>query len=182
MKFEPQNLEELDEVQPNRIGILNIPDTELESKINLLYIMMNTQQGERVMNYDFGVPFTSQTLSEQYSFSNTEAFEYYLISTLEKKIEDYFPEFTLINLESYVENNFDERTGSLIIKCLWSYIGKWKFNSISVIKPNDKMGTTFSGVEQLELSGIETTDVVSNKMITNIINNIKLQLDSGEIE
>lgn len=182
MKFEPQNLEELSEVQPNQIGILSVPDTEFQSKVNLLYILMNTQQGEKVMDYNFGVPFTSHTLAEQYSFSNTEAFEYFLISVLEKKIDEYFPEFTLLNLESYVENSYNKKTSSLIIKCLWSYVNKWKFNSISVVKPNDKMGTTFSNIEQLELDETLTNDVVSNKMMINIINNIKLQLDSGEIE
>jgi len=54
------------------------------------------------------------------------------------------------------------------------------FNSFSVIKPNNKFGTLLSTVTQYEITFGTPKDVVSRKMMTNIVNNIKAQLSSKE--
>jgi len=111
------SLSSISQINTNQIGILNVPDTELQSQINLLYIMLNTQNGEKVMDYEFGVPFTSK-MFEQYNTSTEELFELELSQTLKEKITRYFPNFSLLSLESYFEGLIVEQNQILIIKCL----------------------------------------------------------------
>jgi len=169
------SLSSISQINTNQIGILNVPDTELQSQINLLYIMLNTQNGEKVMDSEFGVPFTSK-MFEQYNTSAEELFELDLSQTLKEKIARYFPNFSLLSLESYFEGLTVEQNQILIIKCLWSYLDKFKFNSISVVNINDKMGSLISPIENFDGQKTNTTDVLSNKMIINVINTIQQQL------
>jgi len=180
MKFEP-TLSELSNTKVNGIGILNIPDTEFESKLSLLYILLNTQEGEKIMDYDFGIKLTSQTF-ESINVANLEAFEFELIEMIKNKVTKYIPDFELSDLEAFIEGNFSGPNGALIIKCLWVYRKKWMFNSFSVVKPNNKFGTLLSTVTQYEINVGSPSDVVSRKIMTNIVNNIKLQLSSKELE
>lgn len=172
---EPINLSisELSEINTNEIGILNVPDTELQSQINLLYVMLNTQQGEKVMDYEFGVPFTSQ-LFEQYHISSEQMFELNLSEIIKSKAKKYFPNFSLLTLESYFEGIANSESQIMIIKCLWSYLDKFKFNSISVVDANNKMGSLISPIEFVgENEDNESADVVTSKAINNIVNLLK---------
>ena len=110
-------LSELPNLKINTIGILNIPDTEFESKINLLYVLLNTQEGEKVMDYDFGIKLTSQTF-ESLNVTNLETFEFQLIEMIKSKVSKYIPDFELSDLEAFIEGNFSGPNSSLIIKCI----------------------------------------------------------------
>jgi len=54
MKTDPLQ-EELNLISPNKIGLIDPPDTEFESQIHLLYTMLNTLEGEMVYNESFGM-------------------------------------------------------------------------------------------------------------------------------
>jgi len=114
---EPKTIDEFKQIEINKIGILNVPDTELESILNLFYVFLNTQQGEKIMDYDFGVPFTS-LLFNQYSYLNSVNFDNELITFLEEKVKYYFPYFRLLDLETIAERDLlGDQISKLIIKC-----------------------------------------------------------------
>jgi len=77
------------------------------------------------MDYEFGVPFTSK-MFDQYNSSNEDLFEIELSQLLSEKTAKYFPNFSLLNLESYYEGLTNEENQILIIKCLWAYLDKFK--------------------------------------------------------
>ena len=168
------SLSSISQINTNQIGILNVPDTELQSQINLFYVMLNTQNGEKIMDYEFGVPFTSK-MFDQYNSSNEDLFEIELSQLLSEKTAKYFPNFSLLNLESYYEGLTNEENQILIIKCLWAYLDKFKFNSISIISINNKMGSLISPIENFDGEKTNASDILSSKMIVNIINTIQQQ-------
>lgn len=180
MKYDPTNYE-LNLVDSNNVGILNIPDTEFESKVNLLNILLNTQEGELVMNHEFGINLTSLSF-ELYNYNNNEAFEFQLINLFKTKANQFVPEFQLIDLESHVESNFSEKNGSIIVKILWIYNNKFKFNTLSVIKQNNKFATILSNVDLYDDNTQEPKDVITKKMLINIVNDLKIKLATKELQ
>jgi len=117
MKSEPENIEEMKNIISNKVGILVVPDTEFESKLNLLYIMLNTSNGELVNDYEFGVDFTSK----MYDIMNTENndFEFQIINTLKTRTKKYLPDMKLIDIETHLtSNNLSDPSASLVVKCL----------------------------------------------------------------
>lgn len=178
MKFEPENLEEIKNIVSNKVGILVVPDTELESKLNLLYVIMNTSNGELVNDYEFGIDFTNR----MHDIMNTENndFEFQIMDILKIKTKKYLPDITLVDIETHLtSNNLSNPSASLVVKCLWSYRDKYSFNSISVIKTNDKFGSLLSNVVQYEQSNDKPSDVISRKVMVNMINTIMEQLETG---
>jgi hypothetical protein len=77
-------------VRINTDGIFKIPKSILESKLNLLFILMNTRKGELVLNYNFGLLF------EEYLFEEFNSG----FSTLKKEL--------IREIETSVLNNINE--------------------------------------------------------------------------
>jgi len=46
---------ELNSIDPNKLNILSSPKTEFESKLSLLYVLLNSREGELIYKKDFGV-------------------------------------------------------------------------------------------------------------------------------
>ncbi len=51
---EPQDTD-LSKIVPNKLYTITQPDSEFESKLNLLYVLLNSRAGELVYDSDFGI-------------------------------------------------------------------------------------------------------------------------------
>jgi hypothetical protein len=179
MKYEPLN-SELTEVGPNNPGILIVPDSEFESKINLLFVLLNTREGERVLDKGFGLTWDS-ALFEQYNVNDIEATEVYISTMVMEKIDKYLPDFKLSDIEIVVDGDYGSRSGSMIIRMHWVYRDKWQFESFSVVELNNKFGSLLSNVSLYENTG-QGESIVTKRIMVNIINTIKADLMSESLK
>lgn len=169
---------DLKNIDPNKLNILSPPKTELESKLSLLYVLLNTREGELVYNKDFGINWTS-ILPENMTDDQLKSFEYQVIEIVNEKLRSHLPEFKVKNVEAYVAENVNKNEAGVIVMLTFIYNNKFVTDSITLIKWNDKFGTLFGNVRKWSPQDNETSDGMSNRVILNIIDAINEQLKEG---
>lgn len=168
MKTDPLQ-EELNLISPNKIGLIDPPDTEFESQIHLLYTMLNTLEGEMVYNESFGMNWAS-VLPKNYSDSSLRNFEYEVIQLLNDKCKFYLSNFNIIKAEA--QNTFDDlnEKSNLIVLTQWLYKNKFTFSSVTIIKWNDKFGTLLSDIKPWAEDQNNRSSPMSSQILSNMIN------------
>jgi len=92
----------------NKDGIFNTPNTILESKLNLLFILMNTNKGQMVMNYDFGLNIESY-LFDTYN-ADSASLKNDIINDIESVVADNISDnFKIKNIDAMIDGDYDSR-------------------------------------------------------------------------
>lgn len=166
---------DLKNIDPNKLNILSPPKTEFESKLSLLYVLLNSREGELIYNKDFGINWTS-ILPENMTDDQLKSFEYQVIEILNAKLKTYLPEFKVKNVEAYVATNVTQVESGVVVMLTFVYNNKFVTDSITLIKWNDQFGTLFGNVRKWLPNDNESSDGISNRVILNLIDAINEQL------
>jgi hypothetical protein len=166
---------DLKNIDPNKLNILSPPKTEFESKLSLLYVLLNSREGELIYKKDFGINWTS-ILPENMTDDQLKSFEYQVVEILNGKLKTYLPEFRVKNVEAYIAENVAKSEAGIVVMLTFIYNNKFVTDSITLIKWNDQFGTLFGNVRKWSPQDNESSDGISNRVIMNLIDTISEQL------
>jgi len=166
---------ELALIDPNKLNVLNPPKTELESKLSLLYVMLNTREGEWIYNNDFGINWTS-ILPENMTDEGIRSFEYSVVEVVNEKLKKYIPDFRVKDVEAYVATNVTYVESGVVVMMTFLYNNKFVTDSITLIKWNSQFGTLFGNVRKWSPQEGDSGNGLGNRVILNLIDTINEQL------
>jgi hypothetical protein len=165
----------------NKDGIFNTPNTILESKLNLLFILMNTNKGQMVMNYDFGLNIESY-LFDTYN-ADSASLKNDIINDIESVVADNISDnFKIKNIDAMIDGDYDSRADYIFFNIVWNIENKYLTESVSVFKLNDisnSFKTYFTTLQEYDPNEKMNKDyeMLTNEALIDAINLIKAELE-----
>jgi hypothetical protein len=172
--------ENLPSVTINSDGIFYTPNSILESKLNLLFILMNTKKGELIQNYNFGINLES-FLFDKYNMENS-IMQNEVRNEIERSVQKNIgSDIKIKSIEAMYAPEENGRVGYMYVNIIWNIHSKYLTESVSVIKLNkidNNFKTYFTTLQNYnpDEKSNKSFEMLTNDAIIDAINQIKQEL------